>query len=68
MRGATNQAGVTLEAFDISIHAPHEGCDAAPGRLSESVLISIHAPHEGCDNALAWFIAGLWYDFNPRTP
>ena len=34
---------------DISIHAPHEGCDrfAPPGRRVSG--ISIHAPHEGCD-------------------
>ena len=36
--------------FDISIHAPHAGCDHdLDRRLIVFTAISIHAPHAGCD-------------------
>ena len=35
--------------YDISIHAPREGCDAISGRTHRGSVISIHAPREGCD-------------------
>ena len=51
MRGATRHRKTILLIYQISIHAPHAGCDvdttAIYLRLSE---ISIHAPHAGCDN------------------
>ena len=34
---------------EISIHAPHEGCDREQRKKAGEILISIHAPHEGCD-------------------
>ena len=61
-------AGDFWMTADISIHAPHEGCDCFPlySRL-EMVDISIHAPHEGCDKR-CFFRDGAVVDFNPRTP
>ena len=36
---------------EISIHAPHAGCDHHPGDGQDAYLsISIHAPHAGCDS------------------
>ena len=41
---------VPLYPYQISIHAPHTGCDyALLGEIVYSVPISIHAPHTGCD-------------------
>ena len=34
---------------DISIHAPHAGCDAKLFADVKNIKISIHAPHAGCD-------------------
>ena len=35
---------------DISIHAPHAGCDSTAHKLElRAIRISIHAPHAGCD-------------------
>ena len=36
---------------DISIHAPREGGDPAPGRGRQGTSISIHAPREGGDSS-----------------
>ena len=36
--------------YDVSIHAPREGCDLAyVSKVSDGVVVSIHAPREGCD-------------------
>ena len=49
MRGATN--GYYSLAFnsEISIHAPHTGCDMFGENAIYISGISIHAPHTGCD-------------------
>ena len=67
VRGATSFLSFFFEAFEVSIHAPREGCDLS-GALWQSIfLVSIHAPREGCDNALA-AIAPYMQRFNSRTP
>ncbi len=37
------------QAVDISIHAPHTGCDHRRSETNQYLRISIHAPHTGCD-------------------
>ena len=50
MRGATVNATINPAVAMISIHAPHEGCDAViVGVITPGQDISIHALHEGCD-------------------
>ena len=49
MRGATLRKQLGSLPGDISIHAPHAGCDADVNQRSRSREISIHAPHAGCD-------------------
>ena len=39
-------------AFDVSIHAPREGCDQPSRILPQNVFVSIHAPREGCDTRI----------------
>ena len=51
----------------ISIHAPHAGCDEGGVRVTFSILISIHAPHAGCDVKDVQEPT-QYKDFNPRTP
>ena len=48
-RGATVRRPPFCFHFDISIHAPREGCDFAPRNDGGMWVISIHAPREGCD-------------------
>ena len=50
MRGATGPSKGVPREYDISIHAPHEGCDE-PIYIRQYTwsTISIHAPQEGCD-------------------
>ena len=53
--------------WEISIHAPREGCDCLCRRLTSTITISIHAPREGCDPSSPG--SSRWsFDFNPRTP
>ena len=66
--------GVRLAAYyyaivddDISIHAPHAGCDHKQVLCTSDRVISIHAPHAGCDTATQDYMP-LLADFNPRTP
>ena len=35
--------------YQISIHAPHAGCDTGKATAILTAGISIHAPHAGCD-------------------
>ena len=52
---------------DISIHAPHAGCDTIREFGAYSWDISIHAPHAGCDRY--WRLTPEKpLNFNPRTP
>ena len=53
--------------YQISIHAPREGCDGDAGRLMVVEIISIHAPREGCD-MVSYSRQVRKGDFNPRTP
>ena len=49
-RGATARESWDYPEFDVSIHAPREGCDKNSGsRELSRYLVSIHAPREGCD-------------------
>ena len=68
MRGATIHNTLYTMLPEISIHAPHAGCDAplAAHFLSAS-SISIHAPHAGCDSRCGPRLQQR-LDFNPRTP
>ena len=54
-RGATAaQAGMTVSAYVISIHAPREGSDFGQMHLPKlHPYISIHAPREGSDAGIA---------------
>ena len=52
--------------YNISIHAPNEGCDVTLSGIVISVAISIHAPNEGCDSAVDT-MASPNSHFNPRT-
>ena len=50
VRGATDGNYVPKARFNISIHAPREGCDGALiDKMQAALNISIHAPREGCD-------------------
>ena len=50
VRGATHTGSDAVRGFQISIHAPREGCDELhAGAVAVNVCISIHAPREGCD-------------------
>ena len=50
MRGATlREFMLRVVEIDISIHAPHAGCDGLVSAETGKVIISIHAPHAGCD-------------------
>ena len=53
-RGATVRRPPFCFHFDISIHAPREGCDFAPRNDGGMWVISIHAPREGCDSSDMW--------------
>ena len=53
--------------LQISIHAPHAGCDAGMAQGGRDIGISIHAPHAGCDYTDGKVPASD-ADFNPRTP
>ena len=67
MRGATVPLGKWLFRNDISIHAPHAGCDVYAGLALDHEAISIHAPHAGCDQRQLP-ISTKRSNFNPRTP
>ena len=55
MRGATHSFRGIINRAEISIHAPHAGCDSFLVRsLPTCYNISIHAPHAGCD-AMAYY-------------
>ena len=66
-RGATVRRPPFCFHFDISIHAPREGCDFAPRNDGGMWVISIHAPREGCDCQNQGSSSRMDY-FNPRTP
>ena len=49
-KGATAYSRMISGAYDVSIHAPWEGCDFhCLGQLAIGEDVSIHAPWEGCD-------------------
>ena len=50
MRGATQNNPQVAQMIDISIHAPHAGCDRGSVLSAFIRSISIHAPHAGCDD------------------
>ena len=53
MRGATLVRALGVDPREISIHAPHAGCDRLYRWERHNAYISIHAPHAGCDVLLA---------------
>ena len=67
-RGATFSGDACRRRYDVSIHAPREGCDILR-LLHKGVVweVSIHAPREGCDSTLAVTYSSLGR-FNSRTP
>ena len=67
MRGATFVHGHEFQRFEISIHAPHAGCDSLYQIRRRPLPISIHAPHAGCDTQSAAMMLAQAH-FNPRTP
>ena len=40
----------TTRHFNVSIHAPHAGCDVRGAKACDACLVSIHAPRAGCDD------------------
>ncbi len=68
MRGATYIAVTVGGSDDISIHAPHAGCDLDAEEMTRVTDISIHAPHAGCDKTTAPAGTHTLCHFNPRTP
>ena len=41
---------VVVAEYEVSIHAPREGCDKANQmEFKQEQIVSIHAPREGCD-------------------
>ena len=52
-KGATEKWVLQLVVFDVSIHAPWEGCDGVIRRSDRYQGVSIHAPWEGCDVAVS---------------
>ena len=50
MRGATFDGKAIVITKEISIHAPHAGCDLVGISIPVFEGISIHAPHAGCDS------------------
>ena len=67
MRGATRIPAGCAGGLDISIHAPHAGCEQILALVDIIHVISIHAPHAGCDDEHD-SIFERYADFNPRTP
>ena len=67
IRGATIKCAQERPNGDISIHAPHTGCDLDDPDAAVQGGISIHAPHPGCDPGYA-DCPFRPPDFNPRTP
>ena len=67
MRGATTDRDDVFLNPDISIHAPHAGCDEIFSDCRLNLGISIHAPHAGCDLRAHRHRLFLRH-FNPRTP
>ena len=58
MRGATRGSFEERILHNISIHAPHAGCDYITRKDNMTGMpISIHAPHAGCDAAALFFHA-----------
>ena len=52
-KGATAITYVFGGEWEVSIHAPWEGCDTTTAiLLSQQQSVSIHAPWEGCDSLL----------------
>ena len=42
----------TTRHFNVSIHAPHAGCDVRGAKACDACLVSIHAPRAGCDRGV----------------
>ena len=66
-KGATSASAKFFSTWEVSIHAPWEGCDSLGLPCPyEAEVVSIHAPWEGCD-----YPAPVGYDidasFNSRT-
>ena len=65
--GARPRKQRLINAFTISIHAPHTGRDRRSFLGFVFRPISIHAPHTGRDN-LSWYNRYKRRYFNPRAP
>ena len=50
-RGATKYNLMRFGYYQVSIHAPREGCDDRYLEVLVLLVVSIHAPREGCDYA-----------------
>ena len=48
-RGATFVSLGLFRYHEVSIHAPHTGCDYSVLCFTFVISVSIHAPHTGCD-------------------
>ncbi len=66
-RDALQHHTFTLIYREVSIHAPHMGCDDSAAVLKSIDEVSIHAPHTGCD-VLAMADIKSTFSFNPRIP
>ena len=66
-RGATRRYPGTRQGWEVSIHAPREGCDIDERQDWEQRKVSIHAPREGCDQSSS-MASLLPSSFNSRTP
>ena len=61
-RGATVAGNVGFTLWDVSIHAPREGCDFRCVDVYLVMLVSIHAPREGCDGSLPFICCiNCWF-------
>ena len=56
-KGATLATRQSSMMFQVSIHAPWEGCDREQAIISRYPDVSIHAPWEGCDCYTAWALS-----------
>ena len=66
-KGATPRYCEYKACYDVSIHAPWEGCDLGGWSSQIDISVSIHAPWEGCDERGDLIIVGLILGFNSRT-
>ena len=63
-RGATLMYNTIGYDYDVSIHAPREGCDQKVEPYNGRFGVSIHAPREGCDQVAASLASSSeWFQF-----